>query len=132
MTYLLDTSICVLAMRRHAGVEQRLGEVGPGACAVSVITAVELWFGARISRYARKNRASVDAFLAPLRACDFEERAAEAFVEVRYDLRRRGTPIGDFDLLIAATALARGLTVVTNNAREFKRVRGLSVEDWAG
>lgn len=95
------------------------------------MTVAELWFGALKSADAARGRAVVDAFLAPFTWLPFDDAAAERYAAARYHLEARGTPIGERDLIIAATALPHGLTVITRNTREFARVPGLPVEDWS-
>jgi tRNA(fMet)-specific endonuclease VapC len=129
--YLLDTSTCVAVLRGQEQAVTRLAALRASDAAVSAVTVAELWLGARKSRQPALTRMGVDAFLAPLRTLAFDLAEAEAYVEARHALEVAGTPIGERDLLIAATARAHGLAVVTNNAREFGRVAGLVVEDWS-
>jgi tRNA(fMet)-specific endonuclease VapC len=97
---------------------------------VSTITCAELWYGAAKSRQPQRSRAEQDALLLPFRILDFDGAAADRYASLRAHLARAGKPIGDRDLMIAATALANRMGVVTNNTREFVRVPGLRVEDW--
>jgi tRNA(fMet)-specific endonuclease VapC len=129
--YLLDTNICVYALKhRPPEVLERLQAVGKAAVAVSVITVLELRQGAEKSQQAAANHARLDLFLGPLRVLPFDEEAALAGARVRAHLERLGRPTGDLDSLIAAQALARDMTLVTNNLREFERVPALRVENW--
>lgn len=130
MIYLLDTNTCVYAIKRDSRVLRRLQEHGPDDFGVSAITVAELWFGAAKSSRPRETRSSVDSFLKPFEVLPFAGEAAEEYAETRLQLERAGRPIGERDLLIAATAKSRRLTVVTHNVREFGRVPGLDVEDW--
>jgi len=131
LKYLLDTNTCVYALKRIPSVLERMHRLTPDDLAVSSVTLAELWFGARkSSRPPEKTRASVDAFLLPLEVLDFDAGAAEAYAALRLALERAGTPIGERDLLIAATASSRKLTVVTHNTKEFSRVPGIGLEDW--
>lgn len=131
MRYLLDTNICVYALKhRPPEVLERLRAVGKAAVAVSVITVLELRQGAEKSQQAVANHARLDLFLGPLRVLPFDEEAALAGARLRAHLERLGRPIGDLDSLIAAQALAREMTLVTNNLREFERVPALQVENW--
>jgi len=130
VSYLLDTNTCVYAIKRWPTVIGRLQQLSPDDVAISAVTLAELWFGARKSRKPASTRASVDAFLLPFTVLPFDPGAAEAYSEIRLELERAGQPIGERDLLIAATAVSRGLSVVTHNIGEFRRVPGIAVEDW--
>jgi tRNA(fMet)-specific endonuclease VapC len=126
--FLLDTNICVYAIKRQPVVLQHLKQHSPDDVAVSAVTLAELWFGARKSSQPDKTRKAVDAFLSPFRVFDFDRSAAEAYASLRLHLQQQ--PIGERDLLIASVASSRHLSVVTHNTREFSRVPGLSVKDW--
>jgi len=128
--FLLDTNTCVYAIKRLPSVIERLQSHSPEDLGVAVITLAELWFGARKSSRPERTRASVDAFLGPLEIIPLDKDAADAYAEIRFKLERLGRPIGERDLLIAAIARSRDLTVVTHNTGEFGRVPGLNVEDW--
>ena len=131
MQYLLDTNICIYVINRRPSVvlAQFLAHEDEGI-AISSISAAELHFGVRKSGSARNLRA-LENFLAPLMVLDFDLDAARVCGDLRAALERKGVPIGPYDTQIAAHALATGLTLVTNNEREFKRVPGLSLENWA-
>ena len=131
MRYLLDTNICVYALKnRPPSVLERLREVGQEAVAVSVITVLELRQGAEKSQEAARAHQRLDAFLGPMPVLSFDTDAAVVGARIRAHLERAGTPIGDLDSLIAAQALAKNLVLVTNNLREFERVPGLRTENW--
>ncbi len=130
MSYLLDTNTCVYAIKREERVLLRLQRYSPVEFGISSVTVAELWFGAAKSSRAQRTRESVDAFLRPFEILPFGTEAAEQYAGIRLALEKDGQPIGERDLLIAATARARGMTVVTHNIREFSRVPGLTVEDW--
>ncbi len=130
-TYLLDTNICIYALRnRPPAVLERLRTVGPSAVAISVVTLMELRQGAEGSVRPEASHAVLDLFLAAMPVVDFDVVAAVHAARVRAHLRRAGTPIGDLDSLIAGHALALERTLVTNNEREFARVPGLALENW--
>lgn len=132
MTYLLDTNICIYALKkRPPEVLQRFREVGRGAVAVSVITVMELRQGAEKSERVAENHSRLDFFLHPMKILPFDSEAALQGARIRAYLERQGTKIGDLDTLIAAQALAADLILVTNNLREFKRVPALRTENWA-
>ena len=130
MIYLLDTNTCVYAIKRRPQVLRRLQERSPDDFAVSAITVAELRFGAAKSSRPTETRRSVDAFLKPFEVLPFGNDAASEYALLRLALEREGRPIGERDLLIAATAKSLGLIVVTHNVREFSRVPDLRVEDW--
>lgn len=129
--YLLDTATCIAAIRQQPRVLQRIIRIPPEEMAVAMMTVAELWFGALKSTNPPRGRAITDAFLEPFEIAPFDEAAADCYASARRHLESGGTPIGERDLIIAATALAQRLTIVTNNTREFKRVPGLQVEDWS-
>jgi tRNA(fMet)-specific endonuclease VapC len=128
---LLDTNICVYVIKaRPAEVLARFNDFEAGELAVSVITALELTVGARRAShtaYARR----VEALLTQLEVLPLMAEVADAYATTRLDLQARGELIGPMDLLIAAHALSLNATLVTNNEREFRRVAGLRVENWA-
>ncbi len=133
MKYLLDTNICVFIFRRKfPSILQRLHQTQPGEVGISAVTLAELRYGADKSSDPPKNHTVIDAFLTTVAVLEFHEDAARLYGTVRSDLESRGTPIGPLDTMIAAHTLSLGVTLVTNNVREFARVIGLAVEDWSG
>jgi tRNA(fMet)-specific endonuclease VapC len=94
------------------------------------VVVAELRYGADHSTRRRTNHARIDALLDEVQCLDFDLRAAATYGRVRAQLEARGTPIGPNDMLIAAHSLSRGLTVVTDNTAEFRRVKGLKVDNW--
>jgi tRNA(fMet)-specific endonuclease VapC len=128
--YLLDTNILSELVRRPRGrVARRLGREGESSVCTSIVVAAELRYGASKSGSNRLRR-QVEQVLSVITVLPLEEPADEAYARLRHDLQGRGTPIGPNDLLIAAHALAAGLTVVTANDREFSRVPNLKVDNW--
>ncbi|MDO9002186.1 MAG: type II toxin-antitoxin system VapC family toxin [Aquabacterium sp.] len=129
--FLLDTNICIYTIKQTPlAVIERLRQHASDTLAVSSITAAELYFGVAKSGSAR-NRLALSQFLSSLQILPFDQAAADVYGNVRAHLERSGTPIGPLDTQIAAHALALGFTMVTNNTREFERVPGLKVENWA-
>ena len=129
--YLLDTNICIYLIKKQPRkVLERLMACPPDEAALSVVTLSELAYGARKSQAPEKNVAALELFAAPFRVLPFSQEAAFIYGDIRAALERRGTPIGPMDMMIAAHALAMDATLVTNNVREFKRVPGLTVENW--
>lgn len=132
MTYMLDTNICIYVMKNRPEkvLERFRKELDNGIC-ISSITLAELEYGMKHSSNPVKNEQSLLKFLLPLSILPFGPTAASAYGEIRAYLQRRGTPIGPLDMLIAGHARAEGAVLVTNNVREFERVPGLAVENWA-
>ncbi len=129
--FMLDTNICVDLIRGRAPeLVGRLRKYPPDDIAISSISLAELQYGAVKSARPDWHLGLLAEFCAPLAILEFGNQAAEAYGKVRLALERAGTPIGPLDTLIAAHALAENMTVVTNNLREFRRVRGLKVEDF--
>ena len=130
--YLLDTSICIyIRDKRPEQVLHRFRTLRPGEAAISVITYGELLYGAWKSTRRAGALERLRELVNLLPALPLPESAAESYGVIRAGLKTRGELIGNNDLWIAAHALAAGLTLVTNNVREFRRVRRLNVENWA-
>lgn len=128
---LLDTNICIYIINtRPQAVLARFHQYRLGDIGVSSVVAAELAFGVA-KRGSLRNREALEMFLAPLDIMPFDEAAVWAYGDLRADLERRGQPIGSLDTMIAAHALSLGATLVTNNTREFSRVPGLQLENWA-
>lgn len=130
MRVLLDTSVCVQLLRGDRAVEARLAQLRPADTALSAMTVAELRFGALKGRAAKQKLAELEAFFSVFDVLPFDAEAAAAHAASRLVLAKAGTPIGERDLVIAATALVHGLTVATGNVREFRRVPGLKVAEW--
>ena len=130
MRFLLDTDTCVFWLRGHVAVRGRFAAVATGELAISIVTVAELRYGAACSARPEDNQRAVDAFVGAIAVLGLDQAAARAFGDIKADLRNRGMLIDDLDLLIAATARAHGLTVVTNNRGHFGRIPGLSLESW--
>lgn len=131
MKYLLDTNACIRVLNGSSPkVVGQLEKLYPADVAISAVVKAELAYGARKSRHVAANLRLVDAFFEPFICLPFDDRAADVYGSIRADLEREGRPIGPNDLLIAATALAHSLTLVTHNTSEFNRVPGLSIADW--
>lgn len=131
MRYLLDTNVCVDYLSgRHPRVTERIRRSSPNDICSSSVVVAELRFGADKSARPRANHARLDILVAEITCLDFDLPAAAAYGGLRARLHAKGTPIGPNDMLIAAQALSRGLVLVTDNVREFRRVKGLKVENW--
>ena len=130
-TYLLDTDICSYIMKgSHPALLERIRSVPITDQVVSVVTMAELLYGVKLSVKPKQTRAAYDAFIRHLEVIDWSAEAAEHYADIRANLKLRGEMIGANDLLIAAHARSMKAIVVTNNVREFGRVKGLKVENW--
>jgi tRNA(fMet)-specific endonuclease VapC len=128
--YLLDTNICIFLMKNRRETVALYEQNKPFGIAISSITLSELHFGVYNSEYPMKNGENLLRFLVGITVLDYNCAAADEYGRIRAHLRRKGTPIGEMDMLIAAHAKAARLTLATNNTREFGRVEGLLLEDW--
>ena len=132
MKYMLDTNICIYLIKKKPEKVLRhfkahaIGDIG-----ISSITLAELRYGVEKSQQVQKNRDALYEFLLPLEIGDFDEKAAVIYGAVRAALEKAGTPVGSMDMLIGANALSLGATLVTNNVREFKHIKGLKIADWS-
>ncbi len=131
MRFLLDTTTCIAATQRHPHVVKRLQSTRPEEVAIASITLYELEVGVAKCAAPAKERQRIDTFVAAVHLVDFDRESARQAAAIRADLERRGRGIGAYDTLIAAVALRRGLTLVSNNGVEFTRVANLTWEDWA-
>jgi len=128
---MLDTNICIYIINaRPPAVLERFRRERLGSISISSVTAAELAFGVAKSGSAR-NREALEMFLAPLEVLPFDASAIWHYGDLRAALERRGEPIGALDTMIAAHAMASNTILVTNNTREFARVAGLRLENWA-
>jgi tRNA(fMet)-specific endonuclease VapC len=129
--YLLDTNICIYIQRQKPGeVLRRFQELKPGDAAISVITWGELLYGAEKSRQREEVLQLLEELKTFIPVLPMPENAGKAYGAIRASLETQGMPIGNNDLWIAAHAKTAGLTIVTNNEREFQRVKGLMVQNW--
>lgn len=127
-SFLLDSSACIPVLRNQAGLEKL---PAPGLSGIPVIVAAELWTGVKKNLSTHPHQAKrLEAFLGFFSIADFTLDAALHYADIRAELEAAGTPIGPLDLLIAAQARSLGATLVTANAGEFKRVRGLKILVW--
>ncbi len=131
MKFMLDTNTCIYIIKQKSPKALKhfkaysVGEIG-----ISSITLAELRFGVEKSQYIQKNQEALDAFILPLEIADFDEKAAKVYGEIRAALEKAGNLIGSMDMLIGAHALSLGLTLVTNNTKEFRKIKHLKVIDW--
>ena len=129
--YLLDTNICIYLMKNsYPLLTEKVLSCDPSGLAISSITVFELEYGAEKSNWGEKNRHKLAMFLSPFNILQFTCDDAVAAGRLRGYREKQGTPIGPYDVQIAAQGLSRNITVVTHNIGEFSRVPGLKLEDW--
>lgn len=132
MMYMLDTDICIYIIKRKPkSALERLEMLQPGQLAMSAITYAELMNGAKKSQHIETNISKLNELAELIKICPFDQKAAVFYGDIRSALEKKGEIIGSNDLLIAAHALSLNLILVTNNEKEFKRVEGLKIENWA-
>jgi tRNA(fMet)-specific endonuclease VapC len=130
--YMLDTNICIyIARQQPPRVKARFERLRPGQLIMSAITYGELLYGANKSVERERARMLIEELVRDIPVADIDSNAAQAYGEIRAALEKQGRLIGNNDLWIGAHAMALELTLATNNEREFKRIQGLSVDNWA-
>ena len=127
--YLLDTNICIFAMRDKYGINDRLESINPQQCYVTDVTVMELRFGAYKSEKKDENLRIVNDFLSKVKVVPFAD-TIDAFCQEKVRLQSLGTPIEDYDLFIGCAAKVAGLTMVTDNVQHLGRIEGLEIENW--
>jgi len=129
--YFLDTDICIYFLKgAFPGIKKRLMENKPGDIKIASVVKAELLFGAEKSQNAKKNRQRIETFLSHFKVAPFGDNEAQIYAKIRTQLEKQGSPIGGNDMLIAATVIANEGTLVTNNEKEFRKVKGLKVQNW--
>lgn len=130
LKYMLDTDTVIYTIKNKPKHMRAAFTRHSGLLCISAVTFGELVYGAEKSDQPLRNLADVEGLAARLSVMPFDDHAATQFGQVRAELAKKGTPIGPYDQMIAGHARALGLTLVTNNTREFKRVAGLRIEKW--
>ena len=125
---MLDTDTCIYTIKRKPLEVRRMFNIHSGEISISTVTLGELVHGVEKSDNQRQNRVVLEGFVGRLEVINFDEAAAYQFGQLRHELK--GQEIGAYDFMIAAHARSLGLTLITNNTREFSRVEGLRVENW--
>jgi tRNA(fMet)-specific endonuclease VapC len=129
--YMLDTNICIyLIKKKPEQLVQRIRNSLKLGIGISVITLAELEYGVQKSQYTDKNAVNLLRFLVPFELMPFTAAAAREYGILRADLERKGSIIGNMDMLIAAHALSAHTILVTTNEREFRKIKGLKLENW--
>lgn len=130
LRYMLDTNLCIATIRnKPESIRGAFNRHHTQMC-ISTVTVMELMYGVEVSRQSQRNLASVEGFIARLEVLEYDAPAAAHTAQIRAELTKAGKQIGPYDQMIAGHARSRGLVVVTNNTKEFKRVAGLRIEDW--
>jgi len=130
MSYMLDTNICIFAIKDNANILNMLHTHKDDGLFISAITLSELEHGVYISQHIEKNRIALIKFLLLATPLPYDETAANEYGRIRAYLQKNGKLIGATDMLIAAHAKSENMILATNNTREFIRVPGLLIEDW--
>lgn len=132
MRYMLDTNICIYAIKhKPEKVLEEMGRHDPSDVCISAVTYAELIHGVEKSAAIEKNRLALSLLLANIEIFDFDAKAADCYGKIRAELEKKGSPIGPLDMMIAGHARSLEFTLVTNNMKEFSRVPGLRLENWA-
>ncbi len=129
MKYLLDTNICIYFFKGKFDLATKIEKLGIENCAISEITLAELTFGAENSVRPKENLAIIDQFVEFVTILPILD-AIPLYAKEKARLRKSGKMISDFDLLIGCTAIANNLIMVTENTREFERIKGITIENW--
>jgi tRNA(fMet)-specific endonuclease VapC len=128
---MLDTNICIYIIKnRPTNVRAKFQEFHIGELCISSITVSELMYGAYKSQFVEKNLKATEAFLMPFEIVDYDYIASVEYGKIRAYLEKQGRVIGNMDLQIAGHAMALGVTLVTNNTKEFERVTALHLDNW--
>jgi tRNA(fMet)-specific endonuclease VapC len=131
MTYLLDTNTCIEYLNgRSVCIRDRMASVGEQEICLCSVVKAELGFGVLKSTRPQENMERLRRFADRFASLPFDDAAGERYGEIRLALEKAGTPVGPNDLMIAGIALANGLTLVTHNTDEFRRIPGLRIADW--
>jgi len=132
MKYMLDTNICIYIIKeKPKKVLDKFHTLDIGDVCISSITLAELQYGVEKSKYKERNKLALAAFLSSIEILPFSDNAAAEYGRIRANLEKQGNIIGAYDLMIGAHALSENITLVTNNAKEFRRIENLSLENWA-
>ena len=131
MIRLLDTNTCIYFLNRASEkIIAQFKKFTPSEVKLSAITVAELFFGVEKSKAKRKNSHIVESFISTFEIMPFDEKCSKIYSKIRASLERAGNPIGPMDLLIASISLANDFILVTNNTKEFNRIKKLKLENW--
>ncbi|MFA5817328.1 MAG: type II toxin-antitoxin system VapC family toxin [Bacteroidales bacterium] len=127
--YLIDTNICIYYIKGKFDLDKKFELVDPENCFISEITLAELKYGVENSERKDKNQKALDNFLTAMKIVPIFH-SLDLYAKEKARLRKSGTPVDDFDLLIGVTSVTHNLTMVTNNTDHFKHLKGIVLEDW--
>jgi tRNA(fMet)-specific endonuclease VapC len=127
--YLIDTNTCIYYIKGKYDLKKKFEKANPDNCFISEITLAELMFGVENSEKKEKNKKALDDFLSGIKIIPIFH-SLDLYAKEKARLRKIGTVIDDFDLLIGATSVSHNLVMVTNNTDHFKRIKGITLEDW--
>lgn len=127
--YLIDTNTCIYFIKGRFNLKEKFEKADPDNCFISEITLAELKFGVENSEKKEKNQKTLDNFLSGIKVIPIFH-SLELYAKEKARLRKEGTTVDDFDLLIGVTSITHNLTMVTNNTGHFKRLKGIALEDW--
>jgi len=129
MKYLLDTNICIYYMKGLFDLDKKIDEIGIDLCFISEITLAELKFGVANSKHKERNAVALNNFIKGMAIVPIFN-ALDLYAEEKARLRSEGTTVDDFDLLIGASAIVNKMVLVTNNAKHFKNITRIKLENW--
>jgi tRNA(fMet)-specific endonuclease VapC len=130
LKYLLDTNIVIYVLKRRPAEVLKVFNTNASRMAISSITLSELIYGAEKSPNVDQNLEAIEEFISHLDVLPYDSKASQHYGQIKAALEKKGEIIGENDIHIAAHAISQGLTLVTNNLREFKRVTNLALENW--
>jgi len=131
LKYMLDTNIVIYTIKNRPSHVREIFKAHEGQMCISSVSLGELIYGAERSAQTERNLSDINGLIARMEVAAFEEHASEHFGQLRAELYKAGQPIGPYDMMIAGHARSMGLILVTNNTKEFERVPGLRLENWA-
>ena len=130
MIFLLDTDTIIFWLKGNKTISSNVLSVGYNNIGASIITRSELYYGAYKSQNTTQNLETVEELSEKIQFLDFNKSCQKSYAKIKVDLEKEGIPLDDFDLMIGATALTYGLTLVTNNTQHFNRIDKINVENW--
>ena len=131
MIHLLDTNTCIYFLNRTSEkIISQFKRFSPAVIKLPSITVAELFYGAEKSKAKKKNLAIVESFVSTFEIIPFDEKSCKTYARIRVSLEKVGAPIGPMDLLIASIGITNNFVLVTNNIKDFKRIKGLKLENW--